>query len=283
MLPGQPSRTMVQTAMLRAAHQLLDAPLVFEDPVVVGLVPEASQHAILAAAADFRSPSMIMRRAAMVLRSRFVEDRLAEASERGVRQYVIAAAGLDTFPWRQPPFGRGMRIFAVDLPASLAWASERFRDRGLPQPANLTLVPADLEQRQLGQQLVKFGLVPKEPMFCSALGIVQFLTCDAVDALLMFAASSPKGSEIAFSFSPPDDELEGAGLIELRRSVSRGEGFGEPWLTRMRSRDLIERLERFGFGDIVHLTPVLAQERYFEGRHDGLKASRGSQVIAAVV
>jgi methyltransferase (TIGR00027 family) len=274
---------MVQTAMLRAAHQLLDRPLVFADPIAVGLVPDASEQAILAAAADFRSPPMMLRRASMVLRSRFVEDRLTAAAQRGVRQYVIAAAGLDTFPWRQPIFARDMRIFFADLPASLAWVKERLRERGLAQPSNLTFVPVDLEELRLGPQLITFGLDPRAPMFCSALGIMQYLTPQAVDALLTFAASAPTGSEIAFSFSPPDDELDGLDLSELRRSVARGQRFGEPWLSHMRPRELIFRLKGLGFTDVVHLTPELAQERYFGCRHDGLKASRSGQVIAAVV
>ena len=283
MRPGEPSQTMVQTATLRAAHQVLDRPLIFVDPIAVGLVPEASEEAILAAAAEYRSPSMTMRRASMVWRSRFAEDRLAEAASRGVRQYVIAAAGLDTFPWRQPPFARDMRIFAADLPTTLDWARGRFCARGLSQPSNLMFVPVNLEERQLGLQLRKFGFEPSEPMFCSALGIVQFLTSAAVDALLMFVASAPKRSEIAFSFSPPDDELEGTALTELRRSVARGENFGEPWLTRPRPKELLRQLERLGFTDIVHLTPELARERYPGKPHDGLRLLSSGQVIAAVV
>jgi len=219
----------------------------------------------------------------MVLRSRFAEDRLAASAERGISQYVIVATGLDTFPWRQPPFARDMRIFATDFPASLAWTRERFRERGLHQPSNLTFVPVDLEDRQLGQQLLRFGFASNEPMFCSALGIVQFLTPDAVDALLMFAASAPPGSEIAFSFSPPDDALEEAARIELHRSIARGETFGEPWLTRLHTHEVIGRLRHLGFTEVVHLTPDQVQKRYVGSRLDGLTISGGSQVIAGIV
>ena len=38
----------------------------------------------------------------VVLRSRFTEDRLAEAVGRGITQYVILGAGFDTFAYRQP-------------------------------------------------------------------------------------------------------------------------------------------------------------------------------------
>ena len=37
-----------------------------------------------------------------VARSRFVEDELSAAIKRGVRQYVILGAGLDTFAYRNP-------------------------------------------------------------------------------------------------------------------------------------------------------------------------------------
>jgi methyltransferase (TIGR00027 family) len=279
---GEPSRTMVQTAMLRAAHQLLDRPLIFPDPIAVGLVAEASEDAILRDEAH-RTATMKGRRAGMALRSRFVEDRLAAAAARGVHQYVIAACGLDTFPWRQPAFARHMTIFAADLPASLAFAAERVRERGLPQPDNLRLVPVDLEQRRFTEDLTAHGLASDAPMFCSALGIVQFLSPPAVDALLCSAASMPPGSEIAFSFSPPDDELSAPERNRLQESVVRGADFGEPWLSRHRASELIARLRELGFRKVFHLTAELAQQHYFAERGDGLSASRSGQLIAAIV
>src|SRR5262245_18347004 len=99
MLLGHPSQSMIRTAMRRAAHQLLDRPPIFADPVAVGLVPEASQHAILGAADEHRAPLPTLLRALFAFRSRFAEDRLAEAALRGVRQYVVVGAGLDTFAW----------------------------------------------------------------------------------------------------------------------------------------------------------------------------------------
>jgi methyltransferase (TIGR00027 family) len=283
MRPEQPSQTMVQTAIVRAAHQLLDRPLVFADPLAVGLLPEASQQAIVSAEAEHRTASMKRRRAAVVLRSRFAEDRLAAAAARGVRQYVIAAAGLDTFPWRQPEFARTMRIFVVDLPASLDWSRRTFQARGLPTPTNLTFVPADLEQRDLCKALARHGFEHDCSMFCSALGIIQFLTREAVDALFRFAASCPRGSEIAFSFSPPDDELEAHEKSGLHESVARGERFGEPWLTRIGAGELTALLTRLGFSEIDHLSAELAQARYFDDRCDGLRVSRNGLVMAAVV
>ena len=283
MIAGRPSRTMLQTALLRAAHQLLDAPRVFDDPLAVDLVPEASREAILREEQKYRTPVLSLRRAGVVLRSRFAEDRLAAAAARGVRQYVIAAAGLDTFPWRQPGFARGMRIFVADRPESLAVLQDCVRRRRLPQPANLAYVPIDLEHKELLEPLVAAGFDPRLPTFCSALGIVQFLTLDAVDALLTFAARRAKGSEIVFSFTPPDDELDERARSGVRESQVRTQGYGEPWLTRLRPGQLTERLSLLGYGDIELLTPDRANHRYFHGRSDGLASTSSGQVMAAIV
>jgi methyltransferase (TIGR00027 family) len=283
MIAGQPSQTMVQTATLRAVHQLLDAPRIFDDPIVVDLVPEASRDAILQAEQKYRTPILSVRRAGVVMRSRFAEDRLAAAAARGVRQYVIAAAGLDTFPWRQPGFARDMRIFVTDVPDSLAVLQDCVRRRGLPQPGNVAYVPIDLEQNELLARLFSAGFDPQQPTFCSALGIVQFLSSDAVDALLTFAARRPKGSEIVFSFTPPDDELGERELKGVRESQDRTQGYGEPWLTRLRPGELTARLSRLGFSDIELLTPDLANQRYFHGRSDGLACTSSGQAMAATV
>jgi methyltransferase (TIGR00027 family) len=274
---------MLQTALLRAAHQLLDAPRIFDDPLAVGLVPEASREAILREEQKYRTPVLSVRRAGVVLRSRCAEDRLAAAAARGVRQYVIAAAGLDTFPWRQPGFARGMRIFVADLPESLAVLQDCVRRRRLPQPANLAYVPIDLERKELLEPLVAAGFDPGLPTFCAALGIVQFLTLDAVDALLTFAARRAKGSEIVFSFTPPDDELDERARSGVRESQLRTQGYGEPWLTRLRPGQLTARLSLLGYGDIELLTPDRANHRYFHGRCDGLASTSSGQVMAAIV
>jgi methyltransferase (TIGR00027 family) len=281
MSPGQPSRTMLRTATLRAAHQLLDEPLILNDPIAVGLVPTASEQAMLVALDNHHD--QVALRSLFAFRSRFAEDRLAEAAARNVRQYVIVGAGLETFPWRQPDYARGMKIFVADHVATLAWTQVRFWERGLPKPANLTFVPVDLEDCRLGERLAEFGFDPDTPSLCSVLGVMQYIDRQAVDALLRFASSLKAGSEIVFSFVPPDDDLQGDDVQIALGAAERVAAMGEPWKTRLRSRELVERLTRFGFSDVFHLTPDLAQQRYFAGRQDGLRATGLEQVISAIV
>ena len=55
----------------------------------------------------------------IAVRTRFTEDALAAAVERGVSQLVILGAGLDTYAWRGAMRQR-VRVFEVDHPATQA-------------------------------------------------------------------------------------------------------------------------------------------------------------------
>ena len=141
--------------------------------------------------------------------------------------------------------------------------------------------PVDLEEQCLAEQLAACGFDLEAPGFCTLLGVSQFLTGGALDALLRFAASLKPESELVLSFAPPDDELAGLDLDAITRSVARTAELGEPWKSRPRARDLVDRLVQLGFSDVFHLSPDQAQARYFAGRHDQLRAPRWEQLIAA--
>ncbi len=283
MMSGQPSRTLLGVAIRRAEHQFLDTPLIFEDPIILGLVPELADPAAVAELRSLGEPVLVLLRSLFAMRSRFAEDRLAEATRRGIGQYVMVGAGLDTFPWRQPASNRGMAIYAADHPASLIWTHRRLRACGLERPPNLTHVPLDLEDCRIGDSLAACGFDHETPSFCSVLGVTQYLSDDAIDALLSFVASLKSGSEIVFSFVIPDEHLDGDDLDVAVRSVARTATLGEPWKSRLQPHVLLRRLNDLGFTAIFHLTPELAQQRYFAGRKDGLRAPRWEQLIAAVV
>lgn len=282
-MPSAPQYpTMLGSAIRRAQHQLLDRPLVLDDPVVLDLVPEARDPHILAAATGSNLAATLLR-AMFVMRSRFAEDRLAKSVERGAQQYVIIGAGLDTFPWRQPTFARDLKIFAVDHPASLALTRGLLREKGFAIPANLTHVPADLRQQAIMEQLAAGGFDASRTTFCSLLGVTQYIDHRTVDELLRFALRLKAGSELVLSFVPPDDEIEGVDLEVAARSAERAASVGEPWICRMGSSEILEQLTRLGFGDVFHLTPELAQARYFSGREDSLRAPKWEHLLAAVV
>ena len=204
-------------------------------------------------------------------------------AKRGVRQYIMLGAGLDTFPWRQPSFALPMRLFAVDHPASLAFASERARSGGLPDPRNLTRVPIDLEQDDFLAKLTDAGCELVAPSFFSILGVLQYLSPNSVNALLKAVAMFAPGSETVLSFALVDESLDEQDVEAAKQSLNFTRNAGEPWRSRFHPLDLQGRLLRLGFHELFHLTPDMANERYFSGRHDNLKAPGWEQLVAAVI
>jgi methyltransferase (TIGR00027 family) len=116
---AKPSRTAYRVAMRRAAHQLLDEPKVFDDPLALKILgPQATES--LADGALRNDPLSTGLRAFLAVRSRYAEDELARAVASGVRQYVVLGAGLDTFAYRNPHAAAGLRVFEVTCPPKSA-------------------------------------------------------------------------------------------------------------------------------------------------------------------
>ncbi len=101
----RPSRSAEGAAILRALHQTLDAePKILNDPIAVRLVDPSSDvyKPYVQSLEEMPAVLRLQRRGYAVMRSRYAEDCLAESLARGVRQYAIMGAGLDTFGYGQP-------------------------------------------------------------------------------------------------------------------------------------------------------------------------------------
>lgn len=140
-------------------------------------------------------------------RARFAEDVIADAVRRGVRQVVVLGAGLDTFAYRHPYEGDGLRVFEVDHPSTQEWKRERLAAAGIPEPASLTFVPVDFESTKLPDGLAAAGFDASSPAAFSWLGVVQYLTDAAVYATLDLIAALPAGSDVVFDYSEPPEEM----------------------------------------------------------------------------
>jgi O-methyltransferase involved in polyketide biosynthesis len=151
---GKASKTALRVAIRRAAHQLMEHPRVLDDPIAVPLLGPGfardMERAMHKVARDFR--------AFMAARSRYVEDKLACAVAKGVTQYVVLGAGLDTFSYRNP-FAE-LRVFEVDFPATQEWKRAMLRKAGIEAPESLTFVPLDFERKTLAEGLEEAGFYP---------------------------------------------------------------------------------------------------------------------------
>lgn len=277
---GEPSLTARSTATQRAAHQLIERPLVFEDPVALSILGAARVRALAMELDRFREPSARSMRAALVVRSRFAEDELAQAYARGVRQYLVLGAGLDTFAYRNRL--RGLRVFEVDHPSTQRWKLVRLKESGIALPRSLKFVPVDFERQSLAVQLRRFGFRFDRPVFVSWLGVTMYLTEDAVYETFRFVAQRcASGSEIVFDYSLPAEDLPPAQRGFRARRAAQVERIGEPWVSHFSTDVLVGRLRDLGFDEIDPLDTNAANARYFAGRDDGFRLHGSSRLMAA--
>src|ERR1700724_3597267 len=133
-----PDDTAVRTALWRALHVEIDSPPhVFEDEVGLKLAAPDARWGSRPDMSAFTRPF----RASIVARARFIEDLVAEQSARGVGQYVILGAGLDTFAQRRPELASRLLVFEIDQPGPQAWKRQGLIDLGVGIPSFLRLAP----------------------------------------------------------------------------------------------------------------------------------------------
>jgi methyltransferase (TIGR00027 family) len=272
MQEDRPSKTAFRVALRRAAHQVLDDPRVFEDPLALAIVGADAGEL----RSDETGQSRISRvmRAFMAARSRYAEDALAAAFAEGTRQYVVLGAGLDTFAYRNP--FPGLRVFEVDHPATQGWKRRRLEAAGIAIPETMTFAPVDFERQTLADGLARVGFQRDQKSFFSWLGVVPYLTRSAALETLRFVASLPSGSEIVFDYSRPPESLDPVSRQGLEALAARVAASGEPFQTFFDPPELQEELRRMGFASFEDLGKEEINARYFSGRSDGLRTGGGA-------
>ncbi len=281
MNPGQPSRTAVRVALRRAAHQILDTPPVFEDPLALQMVGREVAEAMRRDPSRFEGQlGASALRAFLAVRSRVAEDALARAIDKGARQYVVLGAGMDTFAYRQTV--PGLRVFEVDQPASQAWKRMRLKEVGLAEPASLTFVPVDFEHQSLADELARAGLDAAAPVFFSWLGVTPYLTTDAVWATLgSVAKMTAAGGGITFDYAVPVSSLNFFQRARFAVLASRVAKAGEPFRAFFETDALRAKLLSLGFATVHDRGPESLNEKYFANRTDGLSVGDMGHIVTA--
>ncbi|MDV9173680.1 class I SAM-dependent methyltransferase [Streptomyces sp. W16] len=274
----EPDHTAVRVALWRALHVQADAPPhVIEDEIGLRLVDPGD---------DWRErPDMDVEatrriRASIVARARFVEDVVVEQAGRGVDQYVVLGAGLDTFAQRRPELGAKLRVFEVERPGTQAWKRRRLAELGYDVPDWLRFVPVDFEGDWWGQ-LAAAGLDTGRPAVVAATGVIMYLTLDAITVLFRLVAGLAPGSTLVTTFLRPVDDVEPEQRAQLEVAVRGARAAGTPFLSFFTPEQVLALGRKCGFREVRHVSAADLAERYFVGRGDGVGPSRGEEVMVA--
>lgn len=253
MLEGRPSNTAFQVAAARAAHLKFDpAPHLLED-IHAEMMLDDESRPMIEGYSDDASWILLENRLFLPLRARFVEDRLVEAYARGVRQFVILGAGLDSFAWRQPSGLSELRVFEVDHPSTQRWKASRLESLGWPVPANTRLVECDFEKNTASEALGRTDFDPSAPTIVSWMGVVYYLERSTADgAMADLAGMLAEGSEVVFDAMLPWDAMPPR-YHEIREAMAKYlNGAGEPQINRYLPEEILGAVTNAGFAEGEH-------------------------------
>jgi methyltransferase (TIGR00027 family) len=274
--------TAVRVALWRALHVQIDArPHVLEDEIGLRIAaPDPGWE---------RRPDMDPQgtrpfRASIVARARFIEDLVAEEEGRGVRQYVLLGAGLDTFAQRRPELASRLRVFEVDRSGPQEWKRGRLIELGFGVPDWLRFVPVDFEAgASWRERLAAEGFDAGRPAVVASTGVSMYLTREGnVDTLRQMARLAA-GSTLAMTFLLPLERAAPDARQGLEQAAKGARASGTPFISFFEPADLMELAREAGFREVRHVSASALTERYFAGRTDGLRPpENGEEILVAV-
>ncbi|MFJ4201448.1 class I SAM-dependent methyltransferase [Streptomyces sviceus] len=275
---AEADHTAVRVALWRALHVRADPPPhVLEDEIGLRLAgPDDGWRE----RPDMDVDATRRTRASIVARTRYVEDLVVE---RGVDQYVVLGAGLDTFAQRRGPeiaAERGLRVFEVDQPGPQAWKRQRLERLGFGVPEWLRLVPVDFEGDWWGR-LTEAGFDSGRPAVVASTGVTMYLTREANAATFRLVAGLAPGSTLVTTFLRPPEDVEPDQKPQLEAAVRGARAAGTPFLSFFRPAEILALARESGFREARHVPVEELDQRYFRGRTDGVRPSRGEELMLA--
>jgi methyltransferase (TIGR00027 family) len=273
--------TAVRVALWRAMHvQVDEPPHVLDDEIGLQLAePDEGWR---------RRPDMDPQgtrqfRASIVARARFVEDLVVEQAGRGIGQYVLLGAGLDTFAQRRPEIASGLRVFEIDRPGPQAWKRRRLVDLGFPIPEWLRFVPVDFEAGSWREPLAAAGFDARKPAVVASTGVSMYLTRDANAATLREFAAFAHGSTLAMTFLLPPELADPEVRPGFERAEQGARASGTPFVSFFTPTEILRLAREAGFREARHVSAATLTQRYFANRTDGLHPPNNSEEFLVAV
>ena len=239
-LSGQPSRTSITAAALRAfGAREPDAAVRNPDWLAERLVgPDLlkliTDHPVAAALnREYREARRNREVAGManllLIRTRFIDECLQRAVEKGAMQVVILGAGFDTRAYRFADLLKNRLVIEVDFQTTQQVKKRRLEEASISIPANVRFAQIDFQRESLRDVLHAAGYQPSEKTFFIWEGVSMYLSENAVrETLRTTAGCSARGSSLVMDFA------SGAMLELLAKFPNIPQhkyttAWGEPW------------------------------------------------------
>lgn len=273
-----PESTAARVALWRALHLEADAaPPVLADDIGLKLLdPPDDWRERGDMDPTFTRPF----RASIVARARFIEDLVIEQVQRGVSQYVILGAGLDSFAQRHASLATSLTIFEVDRPGPQRWKHDRLIALGYGVQDWLRFVPVDFEAGQSWREaLVRHDFDASRPAVIVSTGVSMYLSREANAATLREVSSFAPGSTLAMTFLLPLEMADPDVRPGLEMAEKGARASGTPFISFFTPDAMMAFALENGFHDARHISAAALTERYFANRTDGLHPPRNAEEL----
>jgi len=273
-----PDSTAARVSLWRALHAEIDPPPhVLEDRIGLRLLaPDQDWRSRGDMDPQFTRPF----RASIVARARFIEDLVVEQAGRGLTQYVILGAGLDSFAQRRPELASRLKVFEVDPPGPQAWKRQRLIELGFGVPDWLRFVPFDFEAGSSWRDaLVTAGFDESKPAIVASTGVSMYLSRDANLATARQVAALAPGSTLAMSFLLPLELADPEVRPGLEMAKKGAQASGTPFISFFTPREILALAREAGFREARHVPAANLARRYFAGRTDGLRPPSNAEEL----
>ncbi|MEA4916594.1 class I SAM-dependent methyltransferase [Proteiniphilum sp.] len=275
----QPDNTALRTALWRALHVLTDdKPYIIEDRVGYDLIkPEKDWQE----RPDMKYTKRL--RTSIVARARFIEDMAKEQIEKGLRQYVLLGAGLDSFAQRNMSISSQIDIYEIDEPDTLAWKKEKLIENGYEVADNLHFVPVDFEVSSWWDKLLNKGFNINQPTFISCTGVTLYLTKEAIRDMLKKMTMLASESVIAIAFYLPMEQLDEEDQPMQKIANEGAEASGNPFVSFFPIEEIVKLANEIGLKEIQTISTKDMTEKYFKDRTDNLVPASGEFFLVAKI
>jgi methyltransferase (TIGR00027 family) len=273
-----PDSTAARVALWRALHVEADPPPhVLKDEIGLKLLaPDNDWRHRGDMDLQFTRPF----RASIVARARFIEDLVVEQAGRGLSQYVILGAGLDSFAQRRPEVASGLKVFEIDPPGPQAWKRQRLIELGFGVPDWLRFVPVDFEAGGAWRDgLVAAGFDDSKPAIVASTGVSMYLTRDANAATLRQVATLAPGSTFAMTFLLPLELADPEVRPGLEMAEKGARASGTPFLSFFTPPEILALAQEAGFSEARHVSGADLARRYFAARTDELRPPNNAEEL----
>lgn len=267
----------MRVALWRALHVQMDAPPhVLEDEVGLKLLAPPDGWRDRPDMSPFTRPF----RASILARARFIEDLVEEQVARGVGQYVILGAGLDTFAQRRAELASRLLVFEIDQPGPQVWKRQRLVELGFGIPSFLRFVPVDFEAGDTWwERLAASGFDQRQRAVIASTGVSMYLTREAIEATLRQVAALAPGSTLAMSFMLPIEMADPELRPGIERAAAGAKANGTPFISFFTPTEMVELARSAGFPAVEHVSGAALAERYFADRKDGLRPPNNAEEL----